>query len=85
VGSITASHPYFRPPNFTTMNNPYKQARYEEWDLEVQQALPWQRVASVNYVGNHGYNEIIQNNRWNGYAHGFAGLPSTKPDTLHDP
>lgn len=80
VASITAANPFFQLPNFTTMNASYKQARYEEWNLEVQRALPWSMVASVNYVGNHGYNEIIQNNGLNGYAPGFAGLPSTKPD-----
>ena len=81
VASITASNPFFQLPNFTTMNQSYKQARYEEWNLEVQRALPWNLVASVNYVGNHGYNEIIQNNGLNGYAPGFVGLPSAKPDT----
>src|SRR6266481_7902424 len=71
----------FRTPNFITMDSPYKQARYLEWNLEVQQLLPWSMVASLNYVGNRGYNEVIQNNGLNGFAPNFAGLlPSTKPD-----
>jgi len=80
VGQITASNPFFQLPNFTTMNSPYKQARYEEWNLEVQRTLPWQMVASVNYVGNHGYNEVIQNNGLNAYGSGFIGLPYNQPD-----
>jgi hypothetical protein len=80
VGSITATNPFFQLPNFTTMNFPYKQARYEEFNLEVQKELPWNLVASVNFVGNHGYNLMIQNNGLNGFAPNFAGLPSTRPD-----
>jgi Carboxypeptidase regulatory-like domain/TonB dependent receptor len=80
VGSITASNPFFQLPNFVTMDSPYKQARYQEWNLEVQQALPWHMVASANYVGNHGIHEIIQNNGLNGFDSGFVGLPANKPD-----
>jgi len=47
---------------------------------EVQHSLPWDVVASVNYVGNHGTNLIIQNNGLNGFQPLFVGLPSTKPD-----
>jgi hypothetical protein len=80
VDSILATNPLFRTPNFITMDSPYKQARYLEWNLEVQQLLPWSMVASLNYVGNRGYNEVIQNNGLNGFFPNFAGLPSTKPD-----
>jgi Carboxypeptidase regulatory-like domain len=81
VGSITASNPFFQLPNFVTMDATYEQARYQEWNLEVQRELGWQMVASMNYVGNHGIHEVIQNNGLNGFAPGFAGLPSVKPDT----
>lgn len=80
VGSISASNPFFQLPNFTTMDALYAQARYEEWNLEVQHALPWNIVASANYVGNHGIHEIIQNNGLNAYGSGFIGLPFLKPD-----
>ena len=48
VDSITATNPFFTPPNFTTMDSTYQQARYEEWNLEVQKQLPWDLVASAN-------------------------------------
>ena len=80
LASISASNPFFQVPNFTTMDATYKQARYEEWNLEVQHMLGWQMVASANYVGNHGYNEMVQNNGLNGYGSGFIGLPFAKPD-----
>jgi hypothetical protein len=80
VGEILASNPFFQLPNFTTMDSKYSQARYEEWNLELQHSLPWQMVASVNYVGNHGLHEIIQNNGLNAFGSGFIGLPYSKPD-----
>jgi hypothetical protein len=81
VGSITAANPFFRPPNFTTMDSIYKQARYEEFNLEVQHQLPANMIASANFVGNHGYNLVIRNNGLNGFAPNFVGLPPVKPDT----
>ena len=80
VGSITATNPLFRPPNFTTMDSPYKQARYEEFNLEVQHQLPRGMVASANFVGNHGYNLVIRNGGLNAFFPGFVGLPPVKPD-----
>jgi hypothetical protein len=80
LASITAANPFFRPPNFTTMDSPYKQARYEEFNLEVQHQLPGDMIASANFVGNHGYNLVIRNGGLNAFAPNFVGLPSTKPD-----
>jgi hypothetical protein len=81
VGSISAANPSFRPPNFTTMDAIYKQARYEQFNLEVQHQLPWNLIVSANFVGNHGYNLVIRNSGLNGFFPGFTGLPATKPDT----
>jgi hypothetical protein len=80
LASISASNPFFVPPNYTTMEAKYHQARYMEWNLEVQQALPGKMMFSVNYVGNHGYHEFIGNGGLNGYLPGFPGLPATAPD-----
>ncbi len=80
MDSITAANPFFIPPNFTTMDSVYRQARYEEWNLEVQKQLPWDLVASANFVGNHGYHEVVQNSGVNAFFPDFAGLPPTAPD-----
>jgi hypothetical protein len=80
LASIKASNPFFAVPNYTDADGNYKQARYQEWNLEVQQALPGKIVFSANYVGNHGIHEVIQNNGVNAFRPGFAGLPSTAPD-----
>jgi hypothetical protein len=80
VGQIQATNPFFQLPNFVTQNNPYQQARYWEWNVEVQQQLPYGVVFSANYVANRGNHLIIQNNGLNGFAPGFVGLPATQPD-----
>ncbi len=80
LASISASNPFFVPPNFTTQQSKYQQARYQEWNLEVQQALGTRMTLSVNYVGNHGYHELIQNGGVNAFFPGFSGLPPTAPD-----
>src|SRR6202007_670971 len=42
--------------------------RYDEWDLEVQQALGWHSTLSVKYVGNHGEHEEITNPALNAFS-----------------
>jgi len=79
--SISAANPFFVAPNFTAMENKYHQARYLEWNLELQHSFGSKTVLSINYVGNHGYHEFIQNGGLNGFFPGFAGLPATAPDT----
>ena len=57
--------------------------RYDEWDLEVQQALGWNTTLSVKYVGNHGEHEEITNPALNAFSPTgapFGGLPLTQPD-----
>jgi hypothetical protein len=80
LASIKASNPFFVPPNYTTTAK-YHQARYLEWNFELQQALGWKTVLSVNYVGNHGYHELLQNGGLNAYDPGFVGLPAVAPDS----
>lgn len=80
LASITASNPYFTAPNITSSNSNYKQAYYAEWNLEVQQAFGSHMLFSVNYVGNHGWDELLQNGGLNAYFPGFTGLPATPAD-----
>jgi len=57
--------------------------RYDEWDLEVQQALGWHTTVSVKYVGNHGEHEEITNPALNAFSptgSQFGSLPLTQPD-----
>jgi hypothetical protein len=76
--SISATNPLFVVPNFTTADGEIRQPRYQEWNLEIQQELGWNTFLSVNYVGNHGIFEPVQNTSVN--AFGFGGLPVLVPD-----
>ena len=57
--------------------------RYDEWHLEIQQALGWHTTVSAKYVGNHGEHEEITNPALNASSPtgaAFGGLPATIPD-----
>jgi hypothetical protein len=81
VTSLKASVPGFAVPNYNTISPNINNPLYYEWNFEIQRALSKAVTLSVNYVGNHGGNEILQNLFSNGYAaNGFGGLPTTAPD-----
>jgi hypothetical protein len=83
LSQLQASVPLgFTVPNFNTIANELKNPTYYEWNVEVQQSIARNYLLSVNYVGNHGRNEINQTLFANAYsAKGFAGLPVTVPDS----
>jgi outer membrane receptor protein involved in Fe transport len=86
LAQIQAADPFFAPPGVTASDKSIRQPRYEEWNLEVQHNVGVNTVLSLNYVGNHGIFEAVQNNGVNGFADaanfpgGFTGLPSAAPD-----
>jgi hypothetical protein len=86
LASIEASNPLFSPPNFASSNATIIQPRVYEWNLQVQQVLPWNMLLSVNYAGNDAIYMPIQDNGVNGYCppsacpNGFAGLPAAPTD-----
>jgi hypothetical protein len=83
--SISAANPLFTPPSVFNANN-IKYPRYQEWNLELQQGLGQRTSLSLNYVGNHGIHEAVQNAGLNAYCGAcmgtpfFSGLPATAPD-----
>jgi hypothetical protein len=80
-GSATKLNLLAAPPGLTSTDAKVRQPRYYEWNLEIQRELPWNNVLSVNYVGNHGSFEAIQNTGLNGFsATGFANLPTAAPN-----
>ena len=81
VGQLQAAVPGFATPNFNTVANKLYNPKYYEWNFELQQTLSNKLMLSVNYVGNHGYQEINQNLFGNAYStKGFFGLPTSAPD-----
>ena len=91
-GQATAANAAFRAnfanggtvPAFNFFNPGKVQIpRYNEWDLEVQEALGWHTIVSAKYVGNHGEHEEITNPALNAFSPTgtpFGNLPLTQPD-----
>jgi len=52
-------------PNFNTVSK-IRSPIYEEWNLELQQAIGNATSVNINYVGNHGYHETVQFDGVNG-------------------
>jgi hypothetical protein len=82
LAQLKASVPLgFAVPTFSTVENTLKNPKYYEWNLEVQQTVGKNYMVSLNYVGNHGHDEVNQNPLINAYAaKGFQGLPTAAPD-----
>jgi hypothetical protein len=55
-------------PNLFDTESVVKNPKYVEWNFEVQHTFGANTVLSVNYVGNRGYDEFIQN----GYLNAFC-------------
>jgi hypothetical protein len=72
----------FHGPNFYYTTQNMENPRYAEWNLEVEHSFNRKFGASLNYVGNHGSNEIVLINGINAYATSgtFGNLPSSAPD-----
>jgi hypothetical protein len=88
--------PGFVPTTINTVASHIHNPRYQQWNLKVQQALGQKMSFSLNYVGNHGVHEVVQNPSLNAFcdqtclttlnngnpptANQFADLPVTQPD-----
>ena len=81
LAQLQGQVPGFTKPNFNTVGNELYNPKVYEWNFEIQQGIANKGMFSVNYVGNHGYQEINQYLFGNQYAaKGFQGLPTTAPD-----
>jgi len=81
LAQLQASVPGFSTPAFNTVPNQLYNPKFYEWNLELQQSLGRRYLVSLNYVGNHGYDEFNQTLFANAYSrNGFQGLPTTVPD-----
>jgi hypothetical protein len=66
-------------PNLANTNSKILNPKYVEWNLEIQHTLGSRTVVSANYVGNRGYDELLNNPNLNGF--GTLGLPAAAPDS----
>ncbi len=81
--SLSSAVPGFGAPNFYNVGNDIHAPRFQEWNLQVEQAIGKKTAVSLKYVGNHGIWEQVNNAGINAYFPGpgtFAGLPSAPAD-----
>lgn len=80
VGSFLSLAPAgCQPPNLNDVVSRVQNPKYVEWNFEVEHRLNSKTIASANYVGNRGYDELVQYPYLN--AFGFGGLPAAPIDT----
>jgi len=78
--SLAASIPY-ATPGFVTAPNEFKNPTVLEYSLQLQQQLGKTDAVILSYVGNNGYDEIIQNGAADAYSSTqFGGLSTTQAD-----
>jgi Carboxypeptidase regulatory-like domain len=73
-----AAGPAFSGPTFFATPQHMLNPKYTEWNLEIQHAIGSKLVASVNYIGNHGTDELLivsGENAFTTAAGGFDNLP----------
>jgi outer membrane receptor protein involved in Fe transport len=88
---IAATVPGFAPPGFNAADLHSHIPQYQKWNLEIQQGFGSKTSLSVNYVGNHGIHELIQNQSVNAFCPvgqnpvcmnaPFADLPTSPLDS----
>jgi len=85
LASISASMPpgvVFSPPNFFSTSNKIINPKYMEWNFEIQQAIGTKTSVTLNYVGTHGYDQLIQNAGLNAFISSSnpngPGVPPTQ-------
>jgi Carboxypeptidase regulatory-like domain/TonB dependent receptor len=59
-------------PNYYTMGNKLNNPKFAEWNLEVQRQIGSKYSVGLNYVGNHGYDELNVNTWLNAYCKACA-------------
>jgi hypothetical protein len=96
LASISASNPFFVPPSVYNSAHYIHAPQYQEWNLEVQQGFGQKMSLILNYVGNHGIWQAVQNAGLNAFCDNsclgqlyfpnppavsqFAGLPTSPLD-----
>ncbi|MGA8764940.1 MAG: carboxypeptidase-like regulatory domain-containing protein [Candidatus Sulfotelmatobacter sp.] len=71
-------------PDYNSVVDQVKNPKFVEWNVEIQHSFGSKTVASVNYVGNRGYDIFIFNpwvNTGAGAFGTFTGLPATSPES----
>lgn len=76
LAQIQAGNPLFVVPSFTNATQRIIAPQYQEWNLEVQHGFGRATTVSLNYVGNHGVHEAVQNPGLNAFCDGVTPTPA---------
>jgi hypothetical protein len=85
----------FAPPSFANPSTGIRDPRYQEWNLMIEKGFGQKTSMQLNYVGNHGIYEAVQNAGVNAFCDiacfgplglgnsigGFLGLPAAATDS----
>lgn len=79
---VAAGGTGFAAPTYTASIVPeLKNPTYIEYNLELQRQVSRADAFDINYVGNYGFDVLLQDGTENAASPiGFAGLPTTRPD-----
>jgi len=85
AASLPAGVPFVAPSIYNAARRIHS-PQYQEWNLSFEQGLGQKMSFQINYVGNHGIHEAIQNAGQNGYCDttclGTLGAPATATSYL---
>jgi hypothetical protein len=84
---VAALGPGFRTPTFANQVGTFHTPYYQQWSLQLQQALGNRSAFTLGYVGNHGVRIPIDNPGVNSFvpAPGLPGFPLTPPSGCATP
>jgi len=68
LNSLSAAVPGFSAPAFDSFIGTFHTPAYQEWNLQIEQALDDKSAFTLGYVGNHGIHEPVTN-----YPNAFTG------------
>jgi hypothetical protein len=68
LAQLQSAVPGFTAPLINDVNNKVLNPKYLEWNFEVQHEFGTNYSVSLNYVGNHGYDEMLDNPWLNAYC-----------------
>jgi len=82
AAQIQAAVPGFALPGYNAVDLHSHIPQYQKWNLEIQQGFGSKTSLSLNYVGNHGIHELIQNGSVNAFC--APGSPACPTGPLAD-
>lgn len=79
LAAIEAGNAFFSPPGLFSPVNNLNNPKYLEWNFEIEQQFGANNVLTVNYVGNKGYDLLIQNSGLNAWAGTYTPCAGCAP------